>query len=95
LARIKAIGARAVILPRRNRLHQHPYSKNPYRRRNQIERWFCRIKHFRRIATATTTSAERFVSFICLAATLRWIARKSIDPGAGCRGAPAINGDLG
>lgn len=74
LTRIKAIGARAVIPPRSNRLQQRRYSKKSYRRRNRIERWFCRLKHFRRIATRYDKLAERFVSFICLAAALCWIA---------------------
>ncbi|MCA3219009.1 MAG: transposase, partial [Burkholderiales bacterium] len=46
LARIKDIGARAVIPPKSNRLHQRRYSNKSYRRRNRIERWFCRLKHF-------------------------------------------------
>lgn len=74
LARIKDIGARAVIPPKSNRLHQRSYSKTPYRRRNRIERWFCRLKHFRRIATRYDKLAERFVSFICLTAAFCWIA---------------------
>ncbi|MCA3219799.1 MAG: transposase, partial [Burkholderiales bacterium] len=45
-----------------------------YRRRNRIERWFCRLKHFRRIATRYDKLAERFVSFICLTAAFCWIA---------------------
>lgn len=74
LTRIKDIGARAVIPPRSNRLHQRRYSKKSYRHRNQIERWLCRLKHFRRIATRYDKLAERFVSFICLAAAFCWIA---------------------
>jgi len=74
LARIKDIGARAVIPPKSNRLHQRRYSNKPYRRRNRIERWFCRLKHFRRIATRYDKLAERFVSFICLTAAFCWIA---------------------
>jgi transposase len=37
-----------------------------YRRRNLVERFFCQIKHFRRIATRYDKLAERFASFVCL-----------------------------
>jgi transposase len=70
VAHLTHIGARVVIPPRSNRLHQRPYSKTAYRRRNLIERWFCRIKQFRRIATRYDKLAERFISFICLAASV-------------------------
>lgn len=74
LAHTRAIGARAVIPPRCNRLHQRRYSKQAYRRRNLIERCFCRLKQFRRIATRYEKLAERFVSFVCLAAALCWLS---------------------
>lgn len=66
LSAIKNAGARAVIPPRSNRLHQRRYSKVRYKHRNLVERFFCRIKHFRRIATRYDKLAERFVSFICV-----------------------------
>lgn len=68
LAHVKSVGARAIIPPRSNRLQQRRYSKKTYRCRNLIERWFCRLKQFRRIATRYDKLAERFVSFICLVA---------------------------
>ena len=74
LARIESIGARAVTPPKSNRLHQRRLPKKLYRRRNRIERWFCRLKHFRRIDTRYDKLAERFVSLICLAAAFCWIA---------------------
>ena len=70
LSTIKNAGAHAVIPPRSNRLHQRRYSKVRYKHRNLIERFFCRIKHFRRIATRYDKLAERFVSFICLVSAL-------------------------
>jgi transposase len=68
IAHAQAIGARAVIPPRCTRLHQRRYSRTAYRRRNLIERCFCRLKQFRRIATRYDKLAERFVSFVSLVA---------------------------
>ncbi len=74
LAHLKAIGVRAVIPPTSRRLHQRRYSKLAYRRRNIVERWFCRLKQFRRIATRYDKLAERFVSFICLVSAFCWLS---------------------
>jgi transposase len=41
-----------------------------YKHRNLVERFFCRIKHFRRIATRYEKLAERFASFICLVGSI-------------------------
>jgi transposase len=48
---IAAMPAKAVIPPRVNRRESIRWSKAVYRHRNLVERFFCRIKHFRRIAT--------------------------------------------
>jgi transposase len=63
---IAAAGAKAVIPPRANRREKIRWSKAIYRRRNLVERFFCRIKQFRRIATRYDKLAERFVSLICI-----------------------------
>jgi transposase len=63
-------GAKCVIPPRANRREPIRWSKAIYRHRNLVERFFCRIKHFRRIATRYEKLAERFVSFICLVAAV-------------------------
>lgn len=65
---IAKIGAKAVIPPRANRRQTIRWSKTLYRHRNIVERFFCRIKHFRRIATRYDKLAERFASFVCLVA---------------------------
>ena len=44
-------GTTAVIPPRKNRKVQYHYDKTVYRQRNIIERMFCRLKDWRRIAT--------------------------------------------
>ena len=42
---------KAVIPPNPTRKHPHRYDKTAYKGRNVIERMFCRLKDFRRIAT--------------------------------------------
>jgi transposase len=67
---IDAAGAKAVIPPRANRREPACWSKKVYCHRNLIERFFCRIKHYRRIATRYDKLAERFASFVCLVAAI-------------------------
>ena len=66
-------GAKAVIPPRSNRNAPASYDRHQYRHRNLIERHFCRIKHFRRIATRYEKLAQRFASFIALVAAFVWL----------------------
>ena len=63
---IAAMPAKAVIAPRANRREPISWSKAIYKHCNLVERFFCRIKHFRRIATRYDKLVERFASFICL-----------------------------
>ena len=64
----------AVIPPRNHRIVQRPFDRHQYKSRNLIERFFCRIKQFRRIATRYDKLAERFASFVALAASVIWLA---------------------
>ena len=63
---IAAMPAKAVIPARSNRRQPIRWSKAVYKHRNLVERFFCRLKQFRRIATRYEKLAERFTSFICL-----------------------------
>jgi transposase len=49
------------------------FDKLQYKHRNLIERFFLRIKHFRRIATRYDKLAERFSSFIVIVAFFLWL----------------------
>ena len=71
---ITASGAKAVIPPRSNRNAPREYDVHQYKNRNLIERLFCRIKHFRRIATRYDKLAERFASFVALVGAFVWLA---------------------
>ncbi|HVW49549.1 MAG TPA: transposase, partial [Trinickia sp.] len=44
-----------------------------YASRNLVERFFCRIKQFRRVDTRYDKLPERFSSFVALAAAFIWI----------------------
>ena len=63
----------AVIPPKSNRIVQRSFDQHLYRNRYRAERFFCRIKQFRRIATRYDKLAERFASFVVLAAAFIWL----------------------
>lgn len=56
--------------PSRKRLH--PFHRSLYRERNLIERMFCRLKDFRRIATRYDKRADIFAASVYLAAITTW-----------------------
>ncbi len=56
--------------PRRTRLH--PFDREAYKRRNLVERAFCRLKDFRRIATRYDRLAATYAAAISLAAIVAW-----------------------
>ncbi|OZI14836.1 hypothetical protein CE195_05915 [Sodalis-like symbiont of Philaenus spumarius] len=49
-------------------LHKHLYAS-----RNLIERFFFRIKQFRRVATCYDKLSDRFASFVALTAAFIWL----------------------
>ena len=63
---------KAVIPPNPTRKHPHRYDKGAYKGRNVIERMFCHLKDFRRIATRYDKRADIFLSAIVLAAAITW-----------------------
>src|SRR5947207_114916 len=65
-------GAEAVIPPNPTRKHPHAYDASAYKRRNLIERMFCRLKDFRRIATRYDKLARNFLAGLLLAAAVTW-----------------------
>nr|WP_254684507.1 IS5 family transposase [Sphingomonas haloaromaticamans] len=65
-------GTQAVIPPRKNRKVQYDYDKAIYRQRNIIERMFCRLKDWRRIATRFDRNVKNFMGAVALAAAVIW-----------------------
>lgn len=71
---ISAQGSLPVIPPRSNRLNPRSFDRHLYKSRNLIERFFSRIKQFRRIATRYDKLAKSFLSFVHLACAFVWLA---------------------
>ena len=69
-ALIAQLGAEAVIPPSSNRVRQIPYDRLAYRSRNLVERLWCRLKDWRRIATRYDKLANNFLSTTIIAAAL-------------------------
>lgn len=71
---IAAHGAQAVIPSTTSRKAPIPYDTEAYRARNLVERMWCRLKDWRRIATRYDKLARNFLSAAVIAATLvYWI----------------------
>ena len=66
--RIRQLKAKACIKPHQNRTAKKRYDKERYKHRNLIERFFGRIKQFRRVATRYEKTPENFLGFVWLAA---------------------------
>jgi putative transposase len=62
----------AVIPSSRSRKTPIPYDAEAYRDRNMIERAFCRLKDWRRIATRYDKLAINFASAVAIAAIVIW-----------------------
>ena len=73
IAAIQSIGATPVIPRRSNNAQWRQFDKELYKDRNAIERFFSKIKHFRRIATRYDKLARNYAGFIQIVAALKWI----------------------
>ena len=65
-------GTLPVIPNRRTRKRPHPFNETAYRARNAVERMFCRLKDWRRIATRYDKLAINYASAVALAAVVMW-----------------------
>ncbi len=61
---------KAVIPSTASRRTPYPLDRKAYRRRNVIERLFCKLKNWRRIATRYDRHAQNYLSGIALAAVI-------------------------
>ena len=73
-------GARASIPSCSRRIVRRSVDPAIYRQRNLIERFFCRIKQFRRIATRFDKLARNFRAAVLLAATRLWLRTYESTP---------------
>ena len=75
---VSAAGGEAHIPTSRDRKVQRSVDPALYRKRNLVERFFCKLKHFRRVATRFDKLARNFLAAILLASTrLRTRANES------------------
>src|ERR1700722_14607881 len=72
-AKIAESGAQPVIPPKRNRTFKRPYDAELYKERNIIERFFNKLKQFRRVATRYDKLLANFMGFVKLAAIAIWL----------------------
>jgi transposase len=67
-AQIIDLGAKPVIPNKSGRVVIHPFNKRAYKGHNVIERCFCRLKDFRRIATRSPLNQREEQSTIAIEA---------------------------
>ena len=73
IMQIRNRGSTPVIPSRAGRTVTRRLLRRQYRRRNQVERFVNRIKHYRRVATRYEKTAQNFLGFVQFAALLCWI----------------------
>jgi len=72
ITHIQSRGSTPVIPARAGRTVERRLLRRQYRRRNHVERFVSRIKHYRRVATRYEKTARNFLGFVQLAAILCW-----------------------
>jgi len=71
--RIAERGVEVVIPPKQNRKRKRVYDAELYKERNRIERFFNKLKQFRRVATRYDKLLANFIGFVKLAAIAIWL----------------------
>ena len=66
-------GARANVKLMPNRVNLPPFNKRLYRKRNVVERFFNKLKHFRAIATRYDKRDDNYLASIKLASARIWM----------------------
>ncbi len=67
---IRARGAEAVIPPLSNRKEQRAYDRERYKDRNLAERFWSKVKQYRRVATRYEKTARNFLAFVHVASIM-------------------------
>jgi transposase len=70
---IRASGAEPAIPSTSQRSVRRSVDMAIYRQRNLVERFFCKLKHFRRVATRFDKLARNFLAAVLLASTRLWL----------------------
>jgi len=66
-------GAKANIKPMPNRLNIPKFNKRLYRKRNLVERFFNKLKHFRAVATRFEKHDANYMALVKLASARIWM----------------------
>jgi len=74
---IRAAGATPHIRSTRHRLIHRSVDRRIYRQRNLVERFFNKLKHFRRVATCFDKLARNFLAAFALASVRIWTRYES------------------
>jgi transposase len=67
---IEAEGGEAVIPSLKNRAVQRDYDRERYKDRNLVERFWNKVKHYRRVATRYEKTARNFLAFVHVASIM-------------------------
>ncbi len=70
VVQIAEAGATVVIPSKSNRTEPRDLDRNLYADRNKIERFFGRLKQYRRVATRYEKTGQNYLSIVFLASTL-------------------------
>lgn len=73
VAALESKGKMAVIPCRRNRKKGREFSKLLYRERNRVERFFCRLKQCRGLATRYEKTATSYMAMVHLVCAKMWL----------------------
>lgn len=73
-------GAQAAIPSCSRRLVRRSIDPAIYRQRNLVERFFCKLKQFRRVATRFDKLARNFLAAVLLASTRIWLRAYESTP---------------
>lgn len=67
---IESRGAEAVIPSLKNRAEQRDYDRDRYKDRNLAERFWFKVKQYRRVATRYDKTARNFLAFVHVASIM-------------------------
>jgi transposase len=70
VAAVAARGAAAVIPSRKNSKEPRAYDRERYKDRNLVERFWRRVKEYRRVATRYEKTARNFLGFVLVASIM-------------------------
>lgn len=74
------LGYFPVVPPKSNRIHPWEYDRNLYKKRNEVERLFRRLKGFRRIFSRFDKLDKVFIGFIHFSLIFEMLRRSVNTP---------------